>query len=123
MERLVQRLRARALPPPPPAAQYQPALLSNDPAALAELRETGDRLLREAEAQRAQTVRAWDEAMAAMGISGQPIGAKALRQMMIAEGINPEDNEFSRGIIEMRGDAGRCGRNELRATSTLTPAR
>lgn len=102
MEWLVRRLQARALPPPSPAAQHQPALMSNDPAALAELREAGDRLLREAEAQRAQTVRAWDEAMAAMGISGQPIGAKALRQMMIAVGINPEDNEFSRGIIEMR---------------------
>jgi len=68
----------------------------------AELRESGARLLREAEAQRAQTVRAWDNAMAAMGISGRPIGAKVLRQMMIAEGVNPENNEFSRGIIEMR---------------------
>ncbi len=101
LERLAQRLR-RALPPSPPALQHQPALLSDDPVAQAELRASGDRLLREAEAQRAQTVRAWDEAMAAMGISGQPIGAKALRQMMIAEGINPEDSEFSRGIIEMR---------------------
>lgn len=101
LERLAQRLR-RALTPSPPAAQHQPVLLSDDPAVQAELRAAGDRLLREAEAQQAQTVRVWDEAMAAMGISGQPIGAKALRQMMIAEGINPEDNEFSRGIIEMR---------------------
>lgn len=102
LERLVQRLRRSASILDTPASQHQPALLSNDPAAQAELRETGARLLREAEAQRAQAVRAWDEAMAAMGVSGQPIGAKALRQMMIAEGINPEDGEFSRGIIEMR---------------------
>ncbi len=102
MERLLRQLRARALPPPSFASQLQPALLSDDLGVQAELRETGARLLREAEAQRAQTVRAWDEAMAAMGISGQPIGAKALRQMMIAEGVNPEDNEFSRGIVEMR---------------------
>jgi hypothetical protein len=101
LERLAQRLR-QALSPAPPAAPYQPALLSDDPAVQAELRATGDRLLREAAAQREQTVRAWDEAMAAMGISGQPIGAKALQELLIAEGINPEDNEFSRGIIEMR---------------------
>jgi hypothetical protein len=102
LERLVQRLRRSAPILDTPASQHQPALLSNDPSAQAELRETGARLLREAEAQRAQAVRAWDEAMAAMGVSGQPIGAKALRQKMIAEGINPEDGEFSQGIIEMR---------------------
>ncbi len=101
LERLAQRLRC-ALTPSPPVIQHQPALLSDDPAVQAELREAGDRLLREAEAQRAQTVRAWDEAMAAMGISGEPIGAEQLQQLLIAEGINPEDNEFSRGIIEMR---------------------
>ncbi len=106
MEWLIQRLRARALAPPP-APQHQPVLLSDDPAALAELRAAGDRLLRRAEqakAQHEETVRAWDKAMAAMGIdvSEPPIGAEALQQMLIAEGINPEDNEFSRGIIEMR---------------------
>jgi len=101
LERLAQRLR-RALSPAPPATRRQPALLSDDPAVQAELREAGARLLREAEAQRAQTVRAWDEAMAAMGISGQPIGAEQLQQMLIAEGINPEDNEFSRALVAMR---------------------
>ncbi len=101
LERLARRLR-RAATPAPPVAQHQPVLLSDDPAVQAALRAEGDRLLRAAEAQREQTVRAWDEAMAAMGISGEPIGAEALRQMMITEGINPEDNEFSRGIIEMR---------------------
>lgn len=102
LERLAHQLRTNALPPSPPAARYQPAMLSNDPAEQTELRETGARLIREAEAQQAEFARGWDQAMATMGISGQPIGAKALRQMLIAEGINPEDNEFSRGIIEMR---------------------
>jgi hypothetical protein len=102
LERLAQRLRAHAVPSPPPEAQHQPALLSDDPMVQAELRESGARMLREAKEQQAEFARGWDEAMAKMGISGQPIGAKALRQMMIAEGINPEDNEFSRGIIEMR---------------------
>jgi hypothetical protein len=37
-----------------------------------------------------------------MGIQGEPIGAQRLREMMIAEGVNPEDNEFSRTLIEMR---------------------
>jgi hypothetical protein len=37
-----------------------------------------------------------------MGIRGEPIGAKRVREMMIAEGVDPEKNEFSKGIIEMR---------------------
>jgi hypothetical protein len=37
-----------------------------------------------------------------LGIEGQPIGAENLQAMMIAEGIDPNSNEFSRGIIEMR---------------------
>ena len=32
----------------------------------------------------------------------EPIGAVQLRQMLLAEGIRPEDNEFSRAIIAMR---------------------
>jgi hypothetical protein len=34
----------------------------------------------------------------------KPIGAKKLREMMIAEGVDPNSNEFSRGIIEARGE-------------------
>lgn len=38
-----------------------------------------------------------------LGIEGlKPIGAQKLREMMIADGIDPNDNEFSRGIIEVR---------------------
>jgi hypothetical protein len=36
------------------------------------------------------------------GATGEPIGAERLRQMMIEEGVDPNDNSFSRGIIEMR---------------------
>ena len=44
----------------------------------------------------------WARALEQMGIRGEPIGAKKLREMMLAEGIKPEDNILSRGIIEMR---------------------
>ena len=37
-----------------------------------------------------------------MGIRGKPIGAENVQKMIAACGIKPEDNEFSRGIIEMR---------------------
>lgn len=44
-----------------------------------------------------------DEVFRALGATEEPIGAEELQKMMIAEcGINPEDNLFSRGIIEMR---------------------
>lgn len=44
----------------------------------------------------------WARFMKEAGISGTPIGAEALRARMLASGIKPEDNAFSRGIIEMR---------------------
>ena len=38
-----------------------------------------------------------------MGIEHvKPIGAVTLQEMMLKEGVKPEDNLFSRGIIEMR---------------------
>jgi hypothetical protein len=41
----------------------------------------------------------------ALGIEHlKPVGAQKVREMMIADGIDPNDNEFSRGIIEMRED-------------------
>jgi len=44
-----------------------------------------------------------DEVFKALGATEEPIGAEELQKMMIVEcGINPEDNLFSRGIIEMR---------------------
>ena len=43
-----------------------------------------------------------DKAFEDMGITGEPIGAEKVQEMLAAEGIKPEDNSFSRGIIEMR---------------------
>jgi hypothetical protein len=43
-----------------------------------------------------------DEVFKKMGIHGEPIGAENVQKMIAACGIKPEDNEFSRGIIEMR---------------------
>ena len=37
-----------------------------------------------------------------MGIHGKPIDAEELQKMVITCGVKPEDNLFSRGIIEMR---------------------
>jgi hypothetical protein len=37
-----------------------------------------------------------------LGIKGKPISAQKLREMAMKEALNPEDNQFSRGIIEMR---------------------
>ena len=44
----------------------------------------------------------FDEWFKQMGIDVQPIGAEKLQEMMLKEGIRPEDNIASRGIIEMR---------------------
>ncbi len=38
----------------------------------------------------------------AMGIRGEPIGAEKVQEMIAACGVRPEDNLFSRGVIEMR---------------------
>jgi hypothetical protein len=64
--------------------------------------ERAARALRESKRSHARMVAAWNAALKEMGIEGEPVGAKKLQEMMLAAGINPEDNEFSRGIIEMR---------------------
>lgn len=56
----------------------------------------------EAELRQARMTAAWNEAMRQMGISGEPIGAEELQHRIAASGVNPEENIFSRGIIEMR---------------------
>ena len=43
-----------------------------------------------------------DKTFEAMGIHGEPIGAEKVQEMIAACGVKPEDNIFSRGIIEMR---------------------
>lgn len=64
--------------------------------------ERGARLWREASSHQAEIDAAVAAAFAKMGISGEPVGAEKLRALIEADGINPEDNEFNRGIIEMR---------------------
>ncbi|MGH9751410.1 MAG: hypothetical protein ACREA2_01380 [Blastocatellia bacterium] len=43
-----------------------------------------------------------DKAFKALGATLEPIGAEKVQEMVAACGVNPEDNLFSRGIIEMR---------------------
>lgn len=43
-----------------------------------------------------------DNAFAAMGVRGEPIGAEKVQGMIAACGVRPEDNILSRGIIDMR---------------------
>src|SRR5262245_30680873 len=64
--------------------------------------EAGARMLREAELAHAALAAGWQQALAQMAIHGEPIGAEQLQEMIRACGVKPEDNEFSRGIIEMR---------------------
>ena len=73
------------------------AILANQTAA-----ERGAMLWREADLHQAEISAAAAAAFAEMGISGAPVGPEKLREMMLADGVNPEDNQFSRGIIEMR---------------------
>jgi len=42
------------------------------------------------------------KAFAEMGIHGKPIGAEKVQEMIAACGVQPEDNTFSQGIIELR---------------------
>lgn len=44
------------------------------------------------------------KAFAKMGITGEPVGAEKLRDMMLACGVDPAKNEFSREIIAMRDE-------------------
>ena len=62
----------------------------------------GLRLIRQAEESHADLVAASQKFMQTLGIQGQAIGAKKLREMLLAQGINAEDNAFSREIIAMR---------------------
>jgi hypothetical protein len=42
------------------------------------------------------------EAFAKMGISGPPVGHDKLMEMMLASGVDPNDNAFTREILAMR---------------------
>jgi hypothetical protein len=62
----------------------------------------GEELLREARAGQAAYVAGWQEFMEQVGVRGEPVDARQLREILVRQGINPENNEFSRGIIAMR---------------------
>jgi hypothetical protein len=62
----------------------------------------GVRMLREARANQATLAATAQEVFAALGISCEPVEAEDAQRRMLAEGVRPEDNAFSRGIIEMR---------------------
>jgi hypothetical protein len=62
----------------------------------------GARLLREAKANQPAISAAVAEAFEEMGITGEPVGAEKLREMMAACGIKAEEVVFSREIIAMR---------------------
>lgn len=64
--------------------------------------DLAEELLRVSRKEQAAFVAGWDKFMKQLGIRVKPIGAKKLREMAIKEGLDPEDNQFSRGIIEMR---------------------
>lgn len=43
-----------------------------------------------------------EKAFQALGATNPPIGAEKVQEMVAACGVDPEENLFSRGIIEMR---------------------
>lgn len=62
----------------------------------------GAQLLRETQRNQAAISAAITQAFAEMGITGEPIGAEQVQEMMRACGMQPDDNAFSRDIIAMR---------------------
>jgi len=64
--------------------------------------ELAEELLRVSKEEEADFIAGWKKFMKQLGIKGKPIGAKKLQEMAVREGIKPENNEFSRGIIAMR---------------------
>ena len=62
----------------------------------------GEELISTAREQRDDFVAGWQQFLKRLGIRAKPISAEKLRAMAIREGINPEGNEFSQGIIAMR---------------------
>ncbi len=61
-----------------------------------------EQLIREAKAGHSEFLAGWIKFMHFVGIRGQPVGAKNLREMLLQTGINPNTIDFSQGIIAMR---------------------
>ncbi len=62
----------------------------------------GEELIRTAREQGADLVAGWQQFLEQSGVPAKPISAETLREMAIREGIDPEGNEFGKGIIAMR---------------------
>jgi hypothetical protein len=66
--------------------------------------ERGARMLREAALAQPEIAAGWRKAMEEMGITSEPVGIEKLREMMLADGVDPNDSAFSREIIAMRDE-------------------
>lgn len=64
--------------------------------------ELAEELLRVGKEEEADFIAGMKKFMKHLGIKEKPIGAKKLKERMLAQGFDAESNEFSRGIIEMR---------------------
>jgi hypothetical protein len=64
--------------------------------------ELAEEILRVGREEHADLVAGFEKFLKQLGIKGKPIGAKKLQEMALKEGLDPNDNQFSRGIIEMR---------------------
>jgi hypothetical protein len=64
--------------------------------------ELAEELLRVGKEEETDFIAGMKKFMKQLGIKEKPIGAKKLKEQMLARGFDPQSNEFSRGIIEMR---------------------
>lgn len=64
----------------------------------------GRRILDSAKRNRAKNQKLWKRAFEGLGVRRTPVGIEKLHQMMKEAGLDPNDNQFSRGIIEMRDE-------------------
>lgn len=93
--------RKREKPPKKPRSRKKP--VSRLSQAEADDLALAEELLRTSRHEQAAFAAGWNQFMNDLGIRRKkPIGAKKLQEMALREGINPEANEFSRGILEMR---------------------
>jgi hypothetical protein len=86
-------------------AEFGQNVTSHGPSEPAQPEESlGEQLLRESRVGQNEFLAGWSKLVDQLGIQGKPIGAKKLRELLLQEGIDPNTNEFSRGIIEVRGE-------------------
>jgi hypothetical protein len=67
-----------------------------------ELDILADELFREAKRERNDVDPTWEKYMQEVRKRVKPMSIQELREMMIKDGVDPANNEFSRAVIEMR---------------------